>query len=126
MTILVAFAGVALALSAVGLYGVLSYQVSQRRREMGVRAALGASRASIMGLVLRQGLGVTLAGLALGALGAAWLSRLIEGLLFGVAAHDAVVFAASGGVLTLVAFAASLLPARQAASVDPIDALKYE
>jgi putative ABC transport system permease protein len=120
------FALVALALAAVGLYGVQSYQVSQRRRELGVRAALGASPASLMALVLRQGVGVALAGLALGALAAAWLSTRIEGLLFGVSPHDPPVFAGSAIVLAAVAIAATLLPARKASLVDPIDALKYE
>ena len=126
MAVLMAFAIVALVLAAVGLYGVLSYQVLQRRRELGVRAALGATRGSLVRLVLRQGLGVAGAGIVLGLAGAAWVTRLMQGLLFGVSALDAVSFAAAPATLMLVATAATLIPARRAASVDPIEVLRAE
>jgi predicted lysophospholipase L1 biosynthesis ABC-type transport system permease subunit len=123
---LLCFALVALALAATGLYGVLSYNVSQRRRELGVRAALGASRGDLVRLVLRQGLAVTAAGLLLGVAGAAALSRLLERLLFGVTPLDAVAFALAPAVLVPVALAACLLPARRAAGVEPSEALRSE
>jgi putative ABC transport system permease protein len=126
MTVLMAFAVLALLLAAVGLYGVLSYQVLQRRRELGVRAALGASRGSLIALVLRQGVLVAAAGIALGLVGAAWLTRLMQGLLFGITAHDAVAFSAAPVMLLLVAIAATLIPARRAASADPIEVLRSE
>jgi ABC-type antimicrobial peptide transport system permease subunit len=123
---LAAFALLAVVLAATGLYGVLSYNVSQRRREIGVRSALGAGRGALVGLVLRQGLGVTAAGLALGLAGAAALSRLLESLLFGVEPLDAVAFAAAPLLLLAVAILACLVPARRAAAVDPTEALRCE
>lgn len=126
MTVLVAMASLALLLAAVGLYGVMSYQVSQRRREIGVRAALGASRSSIMGLVLREGVVVVVVGIGLGLLGAAWSVQLIQGLLFGIAPLDPFVFSAAPLTLIIVAVIATLVPARRAAAVDPIEALRSE
>jgi predicted permease len=120
------FAIVALALAATGLYGVLSYQVLQRRREMGVRAALGASRGMLVRLVIREGLTVTVAGLLLGLGAALLLTRLMQGLLFGVRPLDAPSFLAAPLILLLVALAACLLPARRAAQVDPAEALRSE
>ena len=125
-TILAAFATIALALAAIGLYGVLSYQVSQRRRELGVRAALGASRPALLRLVLRQGLAVTAAGIVIGLVAALWLSELMAGLLFGVEAHDAVAFIVAPVALLVVAVAAILIPARRAASADAMEALRCE
>jgi predicted permease len=126
MTVLMSFALLAVLLAAVGLYGVLSYQVLQRRRELGVRAALGASRGSLIALVLRQGLGVAVIGIALGLGGAAWLARLMQGLLFGIAPHDAIAFSAAPVTLLAVAVVATLIPARRAASADPIEVLRAE
>jgi putative ABC transport system permease protein len=126
MAVLIAFAVLASVLAAVGLYGVLSYQVLQRRREMGVRAALGASRGSLIGLVVRQGVMVAGAGIALGLLGAAWLTQLMERLLFGVTAHDVVAFGIAPVLLLFVAMAATLIPARRAAAADPIEVLRAE
>ena len=126
MAVLTAFAILALLLAAIGLYGVLSYQVLQRRRELGVRAALGASRSSLIGLVLRQGVTVAAAGIILGLLVAAWLTRLMQGLLFGVTPHDVVSFGAAPVLLLIVAVAATLIPARRAAAADPIEVLRSE
>jgi putative ABC transport system permease protein len=126
MSVLTVFAIVALTLAAVGLYGVLSYQVRLRRREMGVRAALGATRASIVTLVVGEGMAITIAGLVLGLVAAAWVSRLMEGLLFGVTAHDAVVYVVTPALLLIVAVVATLIPARRAATADPIEALRCE
>jgi putative ABC transport system permease protein len=126
MAVLVVFAFVALLLAAIGLYGVLSYQVSQRRRELGIRGALGASRASLVALVLRQGLTVTLVGIVLGLAGAAWTTRLLQGLLFGITPHDVLTFGVAPVALLIVAIVATAVPARRAASVDPIEALRCE
>ena len=123
-TVLGIFAGLALTLAAIGLYGVLSYNVSARRREIGVRAALGAGRRDLLGLVLRQGLGVTMVGLAIGLIAAAGLTRLMESLLFGIEALDITSFLAAPAVLLLVACAACLVPALRAARVDPATALR--
>jgi putative ABC transport system permease protein len=125
-TVLGAVAVLGLLLSAIGLYGVLSYNVSERRREMGVRAALGASRQQLLSMVIRQGLGVTLIGLALGLTGAALLGNVLQGVLFGVQPHDPIAFAVTPIVLLLVAFAACFVPASRAASVDPAEALRAE
>ena len=124
--LLTLFAGLALAVAATGLYGVLSYNVSERRREIGIRAALGATRGRLMRLVLRQGLGFTLAGLALGLLAAAATSRLLSTQLFGVTPFDGVAFAVAPVVLILVALAACLVPAWRAAATDPAVALRAE
>jgi ABC-type antimicrobial peptide transport system permease subunit len=125
-TLLVTFAAVALALASVGLYGVLSYAVSQRRRELAVRAALGAPRGELVALVLREGLLVTSIGLALGLAGAAALTRVMQSLLFGVTPLDPVAFAAAPALLVPVACLACLLPANRAASTDPAEALRAE
>jgi putative ABC transport system permease protein len=126
MAILALFAGLALVLAAVGLYGVLSYQVLQRRRELGVRAALGASRGSLVALVMRQGVIVAAAGIVVGLIGAAWLAQLLQGLLFGITRYDAVAFSVAPVLLLLVATAATLIPARRAAGADPIEVLRSE
>ena len=120
------FALLALALAAFGLYGALSYSVTQRRREIGVRAALGASRRDIVNLVLRQGLLVTVVGLGLGVVAAMWISRLLEKLLFGVTPLDPIAFLAAPALLLVAAFAACLIPARRGASVEPTEALRCE
>jgi putative ABC transport system permease protein len=124
--VLGAFAALALVLAATGLYGVLSYSVSQRRREMGVRAALGAGRGQLVALILRQGLAVTCLGLAVGIVAAFAATRLLDGMLFGVSRLDAVAFVTGPALLLLVAIAACLIPARRAASVDPAEALRAE
>jgi predicted permease len=126
MTILVSFALLAVVLASVGLYGVLSYGVSQRRREIGVRAALGASRAVLVRMVVRDGLAPTIVGLAIGLAAAAVLTRLMQGALFGVTPLDPIAFAAAPLLLVPVAVVASLLPATRAAATDPAEALKCE
>jgi len=126
MLLLVAFAGLALFLSALGIYGVLAYDVSQRTREIGVRGAIGASREQIIGLILKQGLWKAGAGIVIGLVGALLLSRSITTLLFAVKPTDPIVYVAVSAVLLLVALLASYLPARRAAAIDPLVALRDE
>ena len=120
------FAGLAVLLAAIGLYGVLSYTVSARRREMGVRAALGASRGRIVSMVMGEGLRVVLLGLAIGLMGAAALSRFMAAALFGVTPLDAWAYVAAPLVLMTVAVVACLVPATRASRVDPAEALRCE
>jgi ABC-type antimicrobial peptide transport system permease subunit len=108
------------------LYGVLSYGVAQRRREIGVRAALGAARGELVRLVIGEGLTVSGVGVALGLAGAAGLTRLMRNVLFGVAPLDALSFSVAPIVLIVVAVIASWLPARRAAAIDPAEALRCE
>jgi putative ABC transport system permease protein len=120
------FAVLAMGLAAIGLYGALSYSVSQRRRELGVRAALGATRAALVGLVLREGVWVTLLGVGLGMGVASLLTRLMTRLLFGTSPLDTLSFTLGPALLFLVGIAASLLPALRAASTDPAKVLRGE
>jgi putative ABC transport system permease protein len=120
------FALLALSLAAFGLYGALSYSVTLRQRELGVRSALGASRRDIVALILRQGLSVTGAGLGLGLMAAVGLSRLLDKLLFGVTPLDPVAFLIAPGLLLLAAGAACLVPAWRGAAVPPTEALRCE
>ncbi len=121
-----AFAGLALLLAAVGIYGVISYSVAQRTHEMGVRAALGASHWDQIRLVLGSGLSLTALGLVVGALGALGLTHLLASLLFGVSPRDPWTLLAVGAILSGVAIAACYIPARRATRVDPMVALRYE
>jgi putative ABC transport system permease protein len=126
MILLAGFAGLALLLSSLGIYAVLSYFVTQQTAEMGIRLALGAQRRDIFGIVLKKGMGWTLLGVALGLLAALAFSRFMASLLFGVRATDPITFVAIAIVLTLVALLACYLPARRATKVDPLVALRYE
>ena len=120
------FGALALALAMVGLYGVIAYSVAQRTREIGIRVALGANRATVLGLVIGQGLKLTLIGAAIGLLAAFGVTRLIQSLLFGLSATDPVTFAAATLLLVAIACLACFLPARSATRVDPMIALRYE
>ncbi|MDD5542984.1 MAG: ABC transporter permease [Acidobacteriia bacterium] len=120
------FAVVALLMAALGLYGIISYSVSQRTQELGVRVALGARPGQVLGLVLRQGLLLAGAGLVVGVLASFALSRAISSQLFDVSAFDPVTFLTTALILLAVALLASLIPARRATKVDPIEALRYE
>ncbi|HLX44871.1 MAG TPA: ABC transporter permease [Bryobacteraceae bacterium] len=124
--LMVSFAALALVLAAVGIFGVISYSVAQRTQELGIRRALGAGTGSVMGLVLGQGMGLTAIGVAIGLAGAFALARLLQSLLFSITPADAVTYVAVGLVLSTVAFVASYLPARRAAKVDPMVALRHE
>jgi putative ABC transport system permease protein len=120
------FAGVALLLAAVGLYGVLACTVSQRIREIGIRSALGAQRGDVISLVLRKGMKLAAFGLFIGLAGALALTCLIRGLLFGIGPTDPITFLVVPLLLLSVALLACWLPARRAAKVDPMEALRYE
>jgi putative ABC transport system permease protein len=120
------FAALAVALAAVGLYGVLAYSVTQRRRELGVRAALGASRPDLLRLVIGEGLAVTSVGLVVGLIASTGLAQALKSLLFGIGPLDAVAFAAGPLVLLPVALAACVLPALRAASIDPASTLRAD
>jgi ABC-type antimicrobial peptide transport system permease subunit len=120
------FAVVALLLAAIGVYGVLAYLVAQRTREIGLRMALGATRSSVLRLVVGHSLRLSVIGIAVGIAAAAWAGPAIESLLFGVKPRDAITLTAAAGGLLVVALLASYVPARRATRVDPLTALRVE
>lgn len=125
-TLLAVFAALAMALAAIGLYGVLSYFVSQRTPEFGVRMALGAKSSDILWLVVKRGMGLSMLGLAIGSVASFALTRLLRSLLFEVSATDPIVFGLIALMLASVAFIACIIPARRAMGIDPMTALRYE
>ncbi len=126
MTLLLVFAAVALSLSALGIYGVLAYSVSQRTKEIGIRMALGAEPSRILQQILWQGSRLVGAGLVVGAAGALGLTRLIASLLYAVEPTDPAVFTAVSGMLAAVGLVACLVPSRRATRIDPVTALRDE
>jgi len=125
-TLLTIFAGVALVLTVVGLYGVMSYSVAQRRNEIGIRLALGAQSRDVLLMIVKQGSLLIGLGLVIGLSGAFALTRLIASMLFGVTAKDPLTFTAVGVLLAAVALLACYVPALRATKVDPMEALRYE
>jgi len=126
MRLLTAFAGTALGLAALGVYGVVAYFVSQRTREIGIRIALGARRGHVVGFVMAQGLGAVLVGVAIGMAGAPATARMLRAILVGVTATDAAALIGMPAVLILVAMFATYLPARRAANTEPMTVLRSE
>jgi putative ABC transport system permease protein len=126
MLLLSSFAGVAMLLAMLGIYGITSYYVTQRTREIGVRMALGAQIADVLKLVLRRAMFLAVIGIAVGVAGSIVVTRYLETLLFGVKPIDVITFVAVAFGLVLVALVASMIPARRATKVDPLTALRYE
>jgi ABC-type antimicrobial peptide transport system permease subunit len=126
MLLLGVFAALALLLASIGIYGVIAYMVTQRRHELGIRVALGAGAMDILKLVLRHAMQMTFIGIAIGLACAFMLTRFMGSLLYRIGATDPLTFIGLAALLTLVALAATLIPARRAMKVDPMTALRYE
>jgi putative ABC transport system permease protein len=126
LTLLAGFAGLALLLAAIGIYGVTSYGVAQRKTEIGVRMALGANRGQVLGMIMRSGMTTIAIGLAVGIVLSFALTRLMSGLLFSVHASDPLALAGAAFVLVFAALVAIFIPARRATKVNPMSALRYE
>ena len=122
MVLLTVFAAIALLLAAIGIYGLMAYTVQQRTQEIGIRMALGAARQDMLKLVVAQGMKLAMAGVVVGVGLSYAVTRLLESLLFGVKANDPLTFATVAAVLTVVALLATLIPARRASSVQPVEA----
>jgi putative ABC transport system permease protein len=126
MVLLTLFASLALVLAVVGVYGVMSYAVTQRTQEIGIRMALGAQMSSVIKLIMKSGLLLAVVGVGIGLAGAFVVTRLMTSLLFAVGATDMATFAIVSGCLLLISLAACYIPARRATKVDPLVALRYE
>jgi ABC-type antimicrobial peptide transport system permease subunit len=126
MTLIAVFASAALALAMVGLYGVIALSVSSRQREIGVRVALGAQAGDVLRMILREGLAIAVAGVALGLVGAVLASRVVASLLYGVSATNAEIYALAAAITVLVTLGATFIPARRATRVDPTLALRSD
>jgi ABC-type antimicrobial peptide transport system permease subunit len=126
MVICLVFAGLALALSAIGIYGVLAYTVTQRTREFGIRMALGASAGDVVGMIMRHGLRLAVIGLGIGLAGALAITRLMTTMLYGVRPTDPLVFGSVAVALMAVAVAASVIPSLRISRIRPANALRYE